>query len=294
MAESSRMNRSFLFSLIGLLLTGWTPLVFSADAQGEDFDLFLKMLPQIKAHYVRPLTPEEMQSRSFKGLLSKLDPDTHLEAVGPSSSDFVRGLQEEGSISKVYRPREGGGYLHIAFWGRRTAPDFDEAAEQLKKEGVRHLILDLRGNEGGDLESGVAFLERFIPPGQLLFTLRNRDPFEVKRYSRGMAQRISMGLIVLTDQKTASTSEIVVDALQRYAHADLVGEPTRGKRSVQEAFPVDASHVLFLTTGYFYLPSESKSGKIEPDFSVSSDRALERALVLVENSKRRAGRGERE
>jgi len=268
--------RQFFF-FIALLLV---PVFFLfAETAPENPELLSKIKSQLTAHYFRPLTSSELQAKSLTELFSSLDKGTHLEPAKTSELDFVRGLSDESSIKKSEQIQKNVGYIQISFLGRRTFPDFMEALEYLKREGAQVLILDLRGNSGGSLESGVEIIESFVPEGNLLFTFQDKTDKEEKRFSQ-KKKSVSFPLIVLIDRQTASAAEIVAFALKRYAHAKLIGEPTYGKRSIQEMFPVDSSHVLFLTTAHFILPDHSEE-KIKPDFLTSSEKAFEDALSVI-------------
>jgi len=268
--------RQFLF----LFILIFTPAFFVfAEASLENPELLSKIIPQLTAHYFRPLTPAELQAKSLSELFSSLDKGTHLKSVKTPALDFVRGLSEENSIKKVEQIQKRVGYIQVSFLGRRTAPDFTEALESLDHEGIQNLILDLRGNSGGSIESGVEIIENFVPEGNLLFTFQGKTNKEAKRYSQ-KKKTASFPLIVLIDGRTASIAEIIAFALQRYAHATLIGEPTYGKRSIQEMFPVDATHTLFLTTGHFILP-DYPTDKVQPDILMSSEKAFEKARLTI-------------
>lgn len=253
-------------------------LIFAAQPF-DNPDILSKVLEHLTNHYYRTLNADELQAKSLDELFAKLDKDTHLESVKTPALDFVRGLSEENSIKKVEQIQKSVGYIQVSFLGRRTTPDFTEALESLEHEGIQNLILDLRGNSGGSIESGVEIIENFIPEGNLLFIFQGKTDKEAKRYSQKKTTN-SFPLIVLIDGRTASTAEIIAFALQRYAHAKLIGEPTYGKRSIQEMFAVDATHTLFLTTGHFIL-LDYPTNKIQPDILTSSEKALEKAQLTL-------------
>lgn len=265
----------FLFLTLFLIV----PFLVFAQQPIENQEVLSKVLEHLKAHYFRLLNAEELQVKSLNELFSKLDEDTHLEPMKPSDLDFIRGLKAENSIAKATHFKNHLGYVRISFLGRRTAEDFDKILDQFGRNGVSNLILDLRGNQGGSLVAGIGIVEHFVPSGNLLFTFYGRNGQETKEYSKGIKTE-SFKLTVLVDRQTASTAEMIADALRRYAHAQLIGEPTYGKRSVQEAFPIDPYHVLFLTVGHFILPEDSQK-KIQPDIQASSKESFEKALGVM-------------
>lgn len=253
---------------------------FSQTLKDPD-PLLTAILAKLKVHYFRPLSSEELKATSTEELLSSLDAETHLETVVPSSSDFVRGLERENSIPETYPLNESWGYIRILFWGRRASADFHKVLESFTQKGIQGLILDLRGNSGGSLESGISVLEHLLPAGALLFMVKDKNGKGSNRYCE-KGNKPFFRIIVLIDGKTASTSEMVADALRRNIHAMLVGEPTYGKRSIQEAFLMDASHIFYVTTGFFELPGDvGRNKKIEPDLFALSEQALDEAQSLL-------------
>ncbi len=270
-----RRRQSFLFFILLV-----TPAFFIfAETASENPELLSKITTQLSSHYFRSLTPSELQAKSLTELFSSLDQGTHLKSVKPSESDFVRGLKEEKSIAKVQRLQNYAAYIQISFLGRRTTNDFEQLLNQFVREDIRTLILDLRDNSGGSLESGISLIEYFIPAGKLLFTFQGREGIETKYYSKKPAIR-SLKIFVLINGQTASTAEMMADALRRYADAQLIGESTYGKRSIQEVFAINPSHILFLTTGHFILPDDSQK-KIQPDVRAPSEKAFEQALSEI-------------
>jgi len=268
----------FRQSLLFLIFPFITIFAF-AEPLSENQEILSKVLEHLTTHYFRPLSPAELHTKSLTELFLSLDQETHLESVKPSESDFVRGLKDEKSIAKIQHLQNYAAYIQISFLGRRTANDFGQLLNQFVHKDIQTLILDLRGNSGGSLESGIALIEHFIPYGKLLFTFEGRDGLATKRYSKNTETRF-FKIIILINAQTASTAEMIADSLRRYAHAQLIGEPTYGKRSVQEVFAVDSSHTLFLTTGHFILPDDSQE-KIQPDVRMPSEKAFEQALSEI-------------
>ncbi len=271
----NRLRQSFFF----LILFFIPPFFIFAETASENPEFLSKIKTQLINHYFRPLTTAELQTKSLAELFSSLDKGTHLESIKTPPLDFIRGLKDENSITKVKQIQKRVGYIQVSFLGRRTAPDFTEALESLEREGIHSLILDLRGNSGGSLESGVEIIENFVSQGNLLFIFQDKTGNEAKRYSQ-KKKNISFPLIVLIDGRTASSAEIIAFTLQRYVHARLIGEPTYGKRSIQERFPLDATHTLFLTTGHFILP-DYPSNKVQPDILTTSEKAVEKAQLIM-------------
>jgi carboxyl-terminal processing protease len=152
----------------------------------------------------------------------------------------------------------GIGYACVAAFQRRTADELDEALADLAQAApLRGLVLDLRGNSGGLLESAVALANRFLRSGNLV-SLRRRNGTEVRRYDAdpALATHGELPLALLVDGRSASSSEVVAGALQDHRRATLVGTRTFGKGVVQSIYRwEDLDFRLKLTTSHYYTPS---------------------------------------
>ncbi|ADU50331.1 carboxyl-terminal protease [Thermaerobacter marianensis DSM 12885] len=132
---------------------------------------------------------------------------------------------------------EGGiGYIQLTQFLSDTPQDFDAALEELQRQGMRGLILDLRNNPGGELQAVVRVADRLLPRGPIVhIEYRNRGR---ETYSSD-AQALGLPLAVLVNQGSASASEILAGAIQDYGVGVLVGEHTFGKGTVQTVWPLD-------------------------------------------------------
>jgi len=148
-------------------------------------------------------------------------------------------------------------YLAINSFSLETPVEFDRAIALLQAQGMRALVIDLRGNLGGVLHSAVRVANRFIDRGLIVSTEGRGEPtrHEAKRVEATLVQ---LPLAVLVDGNTASASEVLAGALQDHRRAVLVGEPTWGKGMVQKvsSFGDDDAKVK-LTTAYYYTPAHT-------------------------------------
>lgn len=126
----------------------------------------------------------------------------------------------------------GIGYLQISHFQDSTAQEVEEAFLALNKEGMKALILDLRGNPGGLIESAVEVARRFLATGVIAST-ENYDPKLSTVYHARNAAAWTVPLIVLVDGETASAAEVVAGALKENGRARVLGQPTYGKGSLQ-------------------------------------------------------------
>jgi carboxyl-terminal processing protease len=131
----------------------------------------------------------------------------------------------------------GVGSIRIPLLGFRTPTLVENAVERMLAEGLAALVIDLRGNRGGDLDAALRLADDFVLAGSLLCTLRGADGDPVPRIARRTV-RYDMPLVVLIDGTTASAAEVLAGVLQSSGRAVLVGSSTWGKGCVQRLVPV--------------------------------------------------------
>lgn len=148
------------------------------------------------------------------------------------------------------------GYIFLNSFTDKAAEEVRRATEQLKARGATRLILDLRGNGGGLLTEAVSICNLFIAKGEVIVSTRGRVPTWDRTY-RTMRQPLDtqMPLVVLTNNGSASSSEIVAGALQDLDRAVIVGSRTYGKGLVQTTREVAYNGMLKVTTAKYYIPS---------------------------------------
>jgi carboxyl-terminal processing protease len=184
------------------------------------------------------------------------------------------------SVKGVKLLGDGIGYLRITQFSETVVEDFRKALETFERDKVSALIIDLRDNPGGLLESAVGVAEQILPRGKEIVSVRGRGESKAgQRFDAGPGARRCAGvpIAVLVNGGSASASEILAGALQAHKRAVLVGERTYGKASVQNIIKLALRPecAVRLTTGYYYTPD----GKmihgcgIEPDVVVEVPRA---------------------
>jgi carboxyl-terminal processing protease len=153
------------------------------------------------------------------------------------------------------------GYVHLTQFGEQTSDDFEDALKKLEKKGMESLVLDLRGNPGGLLDSAVKVVEKFVPRGTLIVSTEGRGSTQRSEYkATGRNSHLNLPMVVLVNGGSASASEIVSGALQDLTSngkckAVILGEQTFGKGSVQSILPLPDGSALRLTTAKYYTPS---------------------------------------
>lgn len=168
---------------------------------------------------------------------------------------------------------DGFGYLRLTGFAETTAPDLDEAAGVLKaqaNQGLRGVVLDLRNNPGGLLESAVDVADRFLESGLIVRGSGRIRNSRFEQFANAGDSLEEVPLVVLVNAGSASASEIVAGAIKDHNRARIVGERTYGKGSVQTVMPLSEHTAIKLTTSRYITPSgRSINGTgIEPDVLV--------------------------
>jgi carboxyl-terminal processing protease len=190
--------------------------------------------------------------------------------TAPDQVDLVRDAIPVTSVRASMPDPDGIGYIRILQFSENTADSLLSNLERLEKGNLRALILDLRNNPGGLLQSAVEVSQLFLPSGKLIVSTEGRES-PVRAVSHPTTRSRDYPLAILVNEGSASASEIVAGALQDHGRAVLVGRKTFGKGSVQSVLPVSGGSVLKLTTAWYYTPSRRRihGFGIEPDIVVS-------------------------
>lgn len=156
------------------------------------------------------------------------------------------------------------GYVPLQTVRETSSAEVRAAIDSLRNEGMRGLVLDLRGNPGGLLDEGIAVTDLFLEPGEGIVETRGRaaDQSEVFRAS-DPDRYDGVPVVVLVDGTSASASEIIAGALQDHDRAVVLGQTTYGKGSVQSLFRLTGGNVLRLTTARWYTPAGRSIDQIE-------------------------------
>lgn len=150
----------------------------------------------------------------------------------------------------------GTGYVRLQDFAEQTDRDLSQALSSLTRDGMKRLVLDLRGNPGGPLDQAIKVANQFLPQGWLIVYTRGRVPNSDQDFrATEKSGYTSLPLVVLTNRSSASASEIVAGALQDHDRAVIVGETTFGKALVQSVYRISEGAGLALTTARYYTPS---------------------------------------
>jgi len=165
-----------------------------------------------------------------------------------------------------------------------TADEMTEAIQDLQDRGAIYFILDLRDNGGGLVEAGVDMVRLFLKDGEVLyqqFKDQEVEIFEVRK--EGAFSQIP--LVLMVNENTASSAEIVAGALEKHERALIIGAPTYGKTSIQYIFDLQDGSSIHVTSGRWWIPGVSFP--LVPDHLVSDDpsgiAALQKAVEILRN-----------
>lgn len=172
---------------------------------------------------------------------------------------------------------DGMGYVQIVEFDDVTVNQFQAAITALEKENIKGLILDLRGNPGGNLYSVVEIADMLLDKGKILYTEDKKGRQEV--YNSGDGTIIDVPMVVLVDGNSASASEVLSGALKDHGKATLVGTTTFGKGIVQTIRTLRDGSAIKLTISAYYTPAGTNihGTGIEPDVVVEFDGEAYRA-----------------
>ena len=149
----------------------------------------------------------------------------------------------------------GIGYLRLAQFSRTSYSEICSALERLEKEGMRSIIVDLRGNGGGFLDQVVNIVNEFLDRGKLIVYTEDRHGRRVNEYSDGTGRYTDVKVAVLVDELSASSSEILAGAMQDNDRGVVIGRRTFGKGLVQAQLPYSDGSAMRLTVARYYTPS---------------------------------------
>jgi carboxyl-terminal processing protease len=160
------------------------------------------------------------------------------------------------TIRNSYMIRPGTGYIGLTGGFQRSSDEeLAKAMKRLEEQGMRQLVLDLRGNPGGLLDQAIDVASEFLPRGQVIVSVKGRteysQPFVYKSTGSDPA---TLPLVILINRNTASASEIVAGAIQDHGRGLIVGETSFGKGLVQRIFQLPFNTGLTLTTARYYTP----------------------------------------
>ncbi len=201
---------------------------------------------------------------SFEGLVNLLRSSrshpVRLSVIHPGqliSQDFELKPAEVSlpTVDHSFLLSPGIGYIHINGFELKTPQEVIDTLKSLDAPHLKGLLLDLRDNHGGMVDSAVAVASLFLKPGELVLTVRGRAMPEKASKTVAAPEQNTLSLVVLVNGNTASAAEVLAAALQEHDRAAIAGEPTYGKGVVQSVMNLSEDTGLALTTGQYFTPS---------------------------------------
>lgn len=182
-----------------------------------------------------------------------------IERVGsekPLDFEITRDGVPLPSIRNYFMLKDDIGYIGLTGgFQETTSEELDEALTNLKRQGMKQVVLDLRGNPGGLLPQAVEVVSRFVPRGQVVVSVKGRSRYAKTEELRTIGGKTEeLPLVVLINGGSASASEIVAGAVQDYGRGMVVGSDSFGKGLVQRVFQLPSGTGLTLTMARYYTP----------------------------------------
>ena len=230
-------------------------------------------MDRVCRRFYQPVDELNLFEGAMSGMIQRLGDKNSKYIKAAQKQEFEEDLSQEDTVRGYCRAADGRwnfllpgdrkiGYIRISVFSeagqgeKGAAAEFRAALEQLGKEKISGLVLDLRGNGGGSLRAAVAICDMLIPQGEIV-TTRGREGQILRAFSAsGKASFTAVPMAVLVNRATASASEIVAACLQDHDRAIVVGERSYGKGTVQEV--VDLGHAfgaMKLTIATYWRPS---------------------------------------
>ena len=168
---------------------------------------------------------------------------------------ITRGDIPQNTVDAAYMLNDSIGYIKVSKFGRTTHVELLNALAQLNHKNSKGLIIDLRGNTGGYMEAAIRMVNEFLPEGKLIVYTQGRKYPRAEEFANGTGSCQKTPLIVLTDEGSASASEIFTGAIQDNDRGTIVGRRSFGKGLVQQPIDFSDGSAIRLTIARYYTPS---------------------------------------
>lgn len=201
-------------------------------------------------------------------------------------------VREEISLHSVpysFILKDDVGYIFIRNFSSTTTKEFEEKMESLVKQGMKKLILDLRGNGGGTFVQSIELSDEFLPKGANVVSIKGRNRYYNKEFkAMRNNQYEEIPLVILINRGSASAPEILSGAVKDNDRGIIVGEDSWGKGLVQTVFPLASDLAVALTTAKYFTPS---GRSIQRDYSSFEDYIFSRQITQEEREVRYTSKG---
>lgn len=189
---------------------------------------------------------------------------------------IIRGDIPLHSVDISFRTGEDIGYIKVSKFGSNTYNEFIGALAKLYREGATKFIIDMRGNSGGYMEAAINMVNEFLPSNQLIVYTYGEHSSTNKAYSNGTGAFKDNQVVILTDEWSASASEIFAGAIQDNDRGLIVGRRSYGKGLVQQQLPFSDGSAIRLTIARYYTPS---GRSIQKEYKMGDNSNYEMDIV---------------
>lgn len=201
-------------------------------------------------------------------------------------------VREEISLHSVpyaFILQDDVGYIFIRNFSSTTTKEFEEKMKSLVKQGMKKLILDLRGNGGGTFFESIELSDEFLPKEALIVSIKGRNRYYNKEFRAVRNNQYeNLPMVILIDRGSASAPEIVSGAVKDNDRGLIVGEDSWGKGLVQTVFPLAPDIAVALTTAKYFTPS---GRSIQRDYSSIEDYIFKKEVPQEEREVRYTSKG---
>ncbi|MBQ5353030.1 MAG: S41 family peptidase, partial [Alistipes sp.] len=159
------------------------------------------------------------------------------------------------SVEATVMMTESVGFIRLSQFARTSHREIKSAIDTLRKQGMKSLILDLRGNSGGFLDQAILIANEFLERGKLIVYTEDRDKKQIRQHSDGRGGATDLEIAVLIDESSASSSEILAGALQDNDRGTIIGRRSFGKGLVQSQIPFDDGSAMRITVAKYFTPT---------------------------------------
>lgn len=197
----------------------------------------------------------------FKNLRGKKGTNVTLEierstSKKPLTFDIVRGDVPVNSVDASYMINDSVGYVRVSKFARTTYDEFHSALAGMRLDGARQFVVDLRGNSGGYMDQAILMAEEFLPRNRMIVYTKGKMPeYQSIAVTQDDGEFRNFPLVVLTDEYSASASEIFAGAMQDNDRGLVIGRRSFGKGLVQNQTVLPDSSAVRLTIARYYTPS---------------------------------------
>ncbi|MCH5236647.1 MAG: S41 family peptidase [Muribaculaceae bacterium] len=231
----------------------------------------------------KPLTGDSISSENvYKNLRGEKGSKVELTIKRYGSKDdvvfdVIRDDIPVNSVDVSYLLNDSTGYVKVTKFSRNTYMEFYNALSDLRRQGAKAFIVDLRGNSGGFMDQAIYMANEFLPPGRLIVYTKGRKPEnEYMALSDGNGRFQDASLVVITNEGSASASEIFAGAIQDNDRGLIIGRRSFGKGLVQNQTELPDSSAIRLTVARYYTPS---GRSIQKEYQRGDNRKYDLDLV---------------